>query len=454
MENKKKKEEILKSAVVTIDGPAGSGKSTTASLLAERLGLTYLDTGAMYRAVTFAVIKEGIDPDNGVEVSNAARSIDLEVRTISGKPAVYLNGTNVEKDIRDPAVSSAVSPVSRHAGVREEMVRLQRKMGRGGGIVAEGRDTGSVVFPYAHVKIFLVADIDARSARRLDQLQMIGIKEKIEDIRSNILNRDSIDSNRENSPLVRPPGSILVDTSNLTIDEQVSIIESHVKKEVERLAELRVGRGDRNPFTGMQRYYRVSHFLVRNFFRLFFGLRFHGQENLRFRENFILASNHISYLDPLVAGCALNREVSFIAKKELFRNRLFAWLIRTYNAIPVDRDEINRKTLKMIIDKLKRGESILMFPEGTRSRNGNLGSFKGGLGFICLNTGVSVVPVFITGTDAPFECILRKKRMEVRIGPPIRLSKEYIVEDKKKDYQVLSTMVLEELRMLKDEAQA
>ncbi len=443
----------LEGMIITIDGPAGSGKSTTASMLAERLGLVYLDTGAMYRAVTNAVLEKNIDPEDEEAIVPVAESIELEFRKIGGGTNLYADGVDVSKEIRSPEVSSHVSPVSRHRGVRRAMVRIQRSIARGGGVVAEGRDIGSVVFPYAHVKIFLVADIDSRAERRRLQLQKMGMDQSLPEIRENILRRDEIDSSRSNSPLLRPAGALLVDTSSLTIEQQVGVIEEAVLREAERLGRLKRVNGT-NEFASMRLYYRISHFAVRMFFRVIFGLRIVGGENLRYRECSVFASNHLSYADPLVAGCGLNREVSFVAKKELFRNRLFGWLIRTYNAIPIDRDEIDRAALKRISSELGSGRSILMFPEGTRSKNGVIGELKAGLGFIALHNGVSIVPMYVSGTNDLYGCFLRKRRLEVRIGPPIRMPEGYKTRDKRNEYRILSSMVREEMRMLKDETEA
>jgi cytidylate kinase len=446
-------EGALRSIIVTIDGPAGSGKSTTASLLAERLGLRYLDTGAMYRAVTHAVLQRGIDPENSDAVTAVARSINLDLRIEDNGPVLFLDGENIERAIRKPTVSNAVSPVSRHPGVRREMVRLQRTIASEGGIVAEGRDTGSVVFPYAHVKIFLVADLAERAERRCKQLREMGIDQQVKEIADNITARDAIDSSREHSPLVKPTGAFTVDTSTLTIEQQVSEIERLTREEAVRLAHLSVPSGERNSFEKMKIYYRISHFAVRQFFRLLFGLEIDGDVNLRYRENFIFASNHLSYFDPPVVGCALRREVSFMAKKELFANRLFAWLIRKYHAIPIDRNEIDRTTMKLIMGKLSSGESILLFPAGTRSKKEAIGTFKAGLGFLSLQSGVSIVPVYVTGTNAMRDCLVRRKRLRVRIGPPVRVRAGYRPEGGKKDYETLSSMVRSEMEMLKYEAE-
>jgi cytidylate kinase len=445
---------ILRNMIVTIDGPAGSGKSTTATMLAGRLGLTYLDTGAMYRAVTLAVLERGIDPEDEQAVTALAGEIDLSFETPDGSAGLLLDGRHVEREIRSAAVSSAVSPVSRHPGVRRQMVSIQRRTGARGGIVAEGRDTGSTVFPFADVRIFLVADIDARAFRRVAQLESMGMREPIEAVRENISRRDEIDSGRAHSPLVRPAGSFVVDTSSLTIDEQVTAIERIVRAEAGRLAGLAVPRDKRNPFTFHRRYYRISQLLVRGLARLLFGLRITGREHLRYRENYLFASNHRSYSDPPLVGCTLEREVWFLAKKELFRNRLFAWLIRTYHAIPIDRAELDRATVRRLGDLLGGEESVLMFPEGTRSREGRLSEFKSGIGLIALRGGVPVVPVHISGSDRLRDCLLRRRRLEVRIGRPIRMPERYVPEDRKRDYAVLASMIYEELRMLEDESTA
>jgi len=450
MKEKTTAENELKKMIITIDGPAGSGKSTTAKILADRLHLNYLDTGAMYRAVTLAVLREGIDINDEVRVAELLERITLEFRKVNGRSHIFLNGRDVEFEIRGKEVSELVSPVSKISSVRRKLVRLQRTVAADGGIVAEGRDTGTVVFPFAQLKVFLRADIETRGRRRLDQLKRMGIEADLNEIIENIRKRDEIDSSREMSPLVKPFGSIDIDTSKLTIEEQVKKIEEAARIEAEHIAALRVVKGAKDPFSAMRLYYRISHFFVRWFFKIVFGLKISGSENMKYKENFLFASNHISYGDPPVVGSALNREVSFLAKKELFVNPVFGWLITKYHAIPVDRDEADMKALKLILSKLKSGESVLMFPEGTRSRNGHLGELKGGVGFIAYNAKVTIVPVFIGNSNRLFRCFLRRARLEVKIGPPIRINKQYIPRNKKEAYTICSNMLKNEWRMLRD----
>ena len=446
--------DVLRGMIVTIDGPAGSGKSTTAALLAERLGLIYLDTGAMYRTVAFAVLERGIDPEDEDRVTAVVREIELETSSSGARTVFLLGGRSVEREIRSAVVSAAVSPVSSHPGVRRSMVSLQRRIVSRGGVVAEGRDTGSTVFPYAHVKIFLVADMDSRVGRRVAQLDSLGMRQSAASVKENLLSRDEIDSGRRHSPLVRPPGSSLVDTSNLTIEEQVDAIERIVRAEANRLAALRVPEGACNPYARYRRYFRVSQLLVRAVARVLFGLRISGREHLCSRENVLFAANHRAYADPPLVGCTLDREIWFVAKKELFHNRLFGWLIRAYHAIPIDRAELDRTAVRRLEKVLSIGGSVLMFPEGTRSRDGRLREFKPGIGFMALRGGVPIVPVHIDGSDRLKDCLFRKRRLEVRIGPPIRIPREYVPDDRKRDYGLLASMIYEGLRMLEDESTA
>jgi len=447
--------DFLRDMIVTVDGPAGSGKSTTAQALSRRLSLTYLDTGAMYRAVTWKVLRSGIDPEDSESVSRIAEETSIEIAAGDEGPVMLIDGAPAGSEIRGPEVSSAVSPVSRHRGVRRAMVRIQRRIGNRGGIVAEGRDTGSTVFPFAHVKIFLVADMDARIERRVNQLRQMGIEQTDNEIRHNLARRDEIDSGREHSPLVRPVGAYVVDTSGVTIEEQVAIIEDIVRKEASRLEDIYRPSGRKNQFrTRRNAYYSVAQAMIRFFCRLLFGLKIHGSENLRFAENFFFASNHISWYDPPLVGSTLEREIWFVAKKELFRNRFFSWLIRKYHAIPIDREGFDRSTIKAIDQAFERGDSVLMFPEGTRSKTGRVKDFKPGIGMIAYRSGKSIVPVYIRGSNALKDCFLRRTRLEVRIGRAIRIPDSYECDDRKKDYPLLSNMIHEAMKMLEDETYA
>jgi len=222
--------------VIAIDGPAASGKSTTAQKVAERLGYLYVDTGAMYRAVTLEVLRRGIDPDEEPAVADVVRSVNVELKRSAAGLLVLLSGEDVTREIRSPDVTRNVSAVSRIRSVREYLVRMQRSLGARGGVVLEGRDIGTVVFPGADLKIYMVADLPARSRRRADELRSQGMTVEEGELADEIHRRDMLDSTRAESPLLKAPGAIEVDTSSMTIDGQVELVVRKAKELLEKKA--------------------------------------------------------------------------------------------------------------------------------------------------------------------------------------------------------------------------
>ncbi len=220
----------MRKPVVTIDGPAGSGKSTTAKMVARKLGYTYLDTGAMYRAMTVKALKTGVDLDDPDALARQARETDMAIRPDPDGTRVILDGIDVTDEIRTPAVTQASSIIAAAEGVRKRMVELQRQVGAGGGIVAEGRDMGSVVFKDAEIKIYLDASLGCRALRRKKELEAAGTAVDLEKMEKDIESRDVYDSSREHSPLIIPEGSIIVDTTEMTIEEQVERVIQEVRK--------------------------------------------------------------------------------------------------------------------------------------------------------------------------------------------------------------------------------
>ena len=207
--------------IIAIDGPSGSGKSTTARLLAQQLNITHIDTGAMYRVVTWGLIKEGIDINNRLRLKAFLEKISISYINAN---QILLNGELASSEIRKKEVTSNVSAVSSLDEVRESLVKFQREIGVGIDCVIEGRDIGSVVFPDADFKFFLTADLEVRSLRRQAELKKIGENLSLDEIKASIQKRDYIDSTRDSSPLVRSKDAILIDSTDLTIDKQIDKI--------------------------------------------------------------------------------------------------------------------------------------------------------------------------------------------------------------------------------------
>jgi len=224
---------MSKNLIVAIDGTAGSGKSTSAKLVASKLNYLYIDTGAMYRAITFLAIQNKILDDENLIISLAEKS-EIKLEFVEGETKVFINDEDLTGNIRTAEVNHNVSDVSKIKEVREIMVNRQREMGsKDKGVVMEGRDITTVVFPNADVKIFLTALLDERASRRAKEFTENGTEVKLDDIKNNLIERDRIDSSREVSPLTQAPDAIVVDTTKYTIDEQVNIILKAVKKTAE-----------------------------------------------------------------------------------------------------------------------------------------------------------------------------------------------------------------------------
>jgi len=213
---------------IAIDGPAGSGKSTTAKLVAARLGFQFLDTGAMYRALTYKALQDNVAPSDADKLAGMANDMHIRFETSDNGNRVFCDDTEVTTEIRTPEVTLHVSEVSAHPGVRKAMVAKQQEIAKGQNVVAEGRDTTTVVFPDAQVKVFLIATVEERAKRRLKDLKHAGHESSIEEQMADIERRDKYDSSRAHSPLRKADGAVEIDTSTMTVEQQVDKILSLV----------------------------------------------------------------------------------------------------------------------------------------------------------------------------------------------------------------------------------
>ena len=214
--------------VIAVDGPAGAGKSTVSKMVAEKLGYTYIDTGAMYRAIAYKLINQGGFITREV-IASVTKDIDIDLRYAKGATKVIVDGKDVSEAIRTPEVSHVVPEVAKIEYVRERLTELQRKMAARGGVIMDGRDIGTKVLPNADVKIFLTASIDERARRRFEELKAKGYDANLKDIKNKIALRDKQDTERKISPLEKADDAVLVDSTDKTINEVVDEILSLCK---------------------------------------------------------------------------------------------------------------------------------------------------------------------------------------------------------------------------------
>jgi len=410
---------LPRDAVIAIDGPAGSGKSSTARDLAKRFDLLYIDTGAMYRALTHAALQAGVDVGDEAALAALLAAATLELQPGDDDMTVLWNGRDVSRAIRTPEVAARVSEVSAHAAVRADMVRRQQTFGRRGGVVMEGRDIGSVVFPLATAKIFLKASLEARVDRRFKQSKQRGNDVSREDLMRDLADRDRRDSERKTSPLLISPDAIVVDSSDLNLEQQNEACARACLVNPALDAELETDLGE--SLRAMPWHYRMAYAWFRSHAR-FWGLRQVGLEGRAVPRGVIVAANHISYWDPPLVGSTFQRHpVHSLAKAELFKPSFpNGALFRKLDGIPIKRRGYDHQAFGAATRYLEGGDNLVIFPEGTRQAIGHPGPVKNGLGILIQATRAPMMVAFIRGSygKQPGGSILSP--LEVRYGPVIR----------------------------------
>jgi len=405
-------------AVIAIDGPAGSGKSSTARAVAERFGLLYIDTGAMYRALTQAALRKGISPHDENALATLLANASVELRPAKGEVTVLWNGGDVSRAIRTPEVEALVSQVASHPSVRREMVARQQAMGRRGGVVMEGRDIGSVVFPLATAKIYLSASLKARVDRRYRQYKHRGREVSRQELTRDLADRDRQDSQRKISPLQISPDAIVIDSSDLSLEQQNEACARACL--VNPALELIVDNDLATARLELPMHYRFAYRVMKALAR-FFGQRKYGNEGGALPRGCIIAVNHVSMWDPPLVGASFNRyPVHTLAKAELFRIWPVGPIFRWIDSIPIQRRGYDAAAFDEAKSALHKGANLLIFPEGTRRAIGHPGPVRNGLGIVVQATRAPVLPVFIRGSYGrrPGGSLLSP--CEINYGPLLR----------------------------------
>lgn len=427
--------------IIAIDGPAGSGKSTISKRVADALNFYHLDTGAMYRAITYAVMQKGVDLENESAILSVARSCVLEFAG-GGRyeQKILLNGTDVSRDIREPAVTNNVKYVAKLPAVRERLVTLQRTIAEGKDVVLEGRDTTTVVFPDADFKIYLDANQRERAQRRYIELQEKGMSVTYDEVLADQKKRDESDFTREVGPLKIAYGATVIDTTGLSIEDVVS-----------RIVMLVNGRSH-----DWRLFYQIGKSVCAIVGKLLFSLKMYGSDNVPSSGGFLIAANHASYLDPGFAGCLLKRHVHFFARDTLFEVPVLGLIISGLNCHKIKRGTADKGALGYAERLVKSGKGVVLFPEGTRSVDGAIKDAKFGIGFIAARTCAPVIPCYIHNSYQALPKGAKKiNRIPISIhyGTPLYFSLPLVRSGKKSReyYEEATKKIMDAIKDLREE---
>jgi cytidylate kinase len=425
---------------IAIDGPAASGKSTLARTLAKRLGLVMVNSGAMYRAVTWKILSEEIDPNDTPAVISLLNAMSIECHHDGTFSTIRIDGTDPNQFLRNPEINANVSTVSAIPQVRDKLVCLQRDYLKHTHVVMEGRDIGSVVFPDTPFKIYIDADPAVRDGRRSDDGEI-----------DSVAQRDAADSSRKTAPLKIADGASILDTSALSIQGVAEAAIGILRKQGFPLPQTAPRLPAEEAPRPMRWIYWLGWMAFGSAYRTIFGMRVIGMENLITSGPVLVASNHQSFLDPPLIGNLYKTEMVFFARKTLFKG-IGKWLYPQWNAIPVDQDRPDMSSMKTVIRRLKEGWRALVFPEGARTLDGEIGEAASGVGLIAAKAGVPIQPVRICGADKALprgSGKIRMARITVKVGKPIILSPEEIKSySGKEGYQALTDRIMDAIKEL------
>lgn len=432
------------SFVVAIDGPAGSGKGSITKIVAEKLNLECIDTGAMYRCIALDMINKNIKLDELDKIQELLKNVDIKFEDENQK--VLLNGNDVTKEIRSIEVTKLVSEVAKIKEIRLKLVEIQRKIARDKNIIMEGRDITTVVFPNANVKIYLDADVEERAKRRFKQNQEKNIKSTYEEILEAMKQRDENDKNRELGALKVAEDAIVLDSTNMTIKQVTKQIIKIIKKQ-QKQEEIDKNVYKETPDTAFKRFrLKLTKTIVYyGFYKLVYRIKKVNEQNIPEEGSYIICANHVNMLDALAVVCGCKRKVRFICKESMFKNKALGWALKLSDTIPINRDKNDIESMKRSIKALKNGDILGVFPEGTRKGMEKNLKAKSGAAFFSLKTGTKVIPLGIQGSFKPFT------KVKLVFGEPLDFSEYYGKEKDKEALEKVTNIIMDNIVMLTNE---
>lgn len=452
--------------IVAIDGPAGTGKGTITKIVAEKLGLVTIDTGATYRCITLAMIKKNVKLEEEEKIKEILEKSKIEFKSINGEQHTFLNDEDVSKEIRSNEVNSMVSQVSALKFVRYKMVDLQRKLAEGKNVIMEGRDIGTYVFPNADVKIYLDAEPEERARRRQKQNEEAGIQSTYEEVLAGIIARDENDKNKEMGALKVAKDAIVVDGTHGTIEENVQKVIDIINKKKQKnnkiknveidasvdpkktkqektIEKLKVTK--KEPLSKI-----IQREIVRSIlwvlYKIVFRVKVIGKENVPKDEPFILCGNHVEFIKvPIIELFTTGRKkVYFMAKIELLNNPFLRWFAYLFNVIPVKRGKQDMYAMKQSLQALNQGDALGIFPEGTTNGLAKKVKVKTGTAYMALRTGTKVLPVGIKTT--------KTNRVIVNIGKTLNYNEQKEKNPDKEKLEETTKEIMDTIIMLTETA--
>lgn len=429
------------SFVVAIDGPAGSGKGSITKLVAEKLNLECIDTGAMYRCVTLDMINKNIQINELDKIQNLLKDIDIKLEDENQK--VLLNGEDVTQKIRSIEVTKKVSQVSAIKEVRIKLVDLQRKMAKDKNIIMEGRDIATVVFPKADVKIYLDADVEERARRRFKQNQEKNIESTYEEVLSDMKKRDENDKNKEFGALKIAEDAIILDSTNMTIKQTTNeIIKIIKRKQKEEKLDKKVYEETKDTPFKRFKLFLTKKVIYYGFYKIVYRIKKVNEKNIPNEGAYIICANHVNMLDALAVVCGCKRKVRFICKESMFKNKALCWALKLADTIPLNREKNDIESMKRSLKALKNGDILGVFPEGTRKGMEKNLKAKSGAAFFSLKTGTKVIPLGIQGSFKPFT------KVKLIFGEPLDFSEYYGKEKDKEALEKVTNIIMDNIVML------